>query len=65
MGLISWSEEKIKKLNIWDFGVLKIYLVLVGIVIGAYFSSFVKQYVLVFIVIIVILLIWLLYKVFK
>jgi len=65
MGLMSFWEEKIKRLSIWDFGVLKTYLILIGVVIGAYISSFVKQYVWVIIAIIVILLIWLMYKIFK
>jgi len=65
MGLFKWAESKIKTLNIWDFSVLKIYLLLIGMIIGAYLSSFVKQYLTVIIVIIVIALVWLMYKMFK
>lgn len=65
MGLFKWSEEKIKKFNVWDISVLKTYCLLIGIVIGAYISDFVKQYLWVFIVVIVLLMVKLLYRMFK
>lgn len=43
MGVIQWAEERTKTLNIWDIGVLKIYCVLFGMVVGAYVASFVKD----------------------
>ncbi len=45
MGVIQWAEQRTKALSIWDIGVLKTYCVLFGIIVGAYLSSFVKQYV--------------------
>jgi len=43
VGLIQWAEQRTKGLNIWDIGVLKIYCVLFGMIVGAYVSSFVRQ----------------------
>ena len=45
MGLIQWAEQRTKGLNIWDIGVLKIYCVLFGMIVGAYVSSFVRGHV--------------------
>jgi putative Mn2+ efflux pump MntP len=65
MGLIAWYNEKIKKLNVWDIGALKTYVFLFGLIIGAYFPGFVKQYLWVIIILIILLVIKLIYKVFK
>ena len=43
MGLIQWAEKRTKALNMWDIGVLKIYCVLFGMIVGAYASSFVRD----------------------
>ena len=43
MGLIQWAEERTRALNIWDIGILKIYCVLFGMIVGAYASSFVRN----------------------
>ena len=45
MGVIQWAEERAKSLNLWDIGVLKIYCVLFGMIVGAYVSSFVRDHV--------------------
>ena len=45
MGLIQWAEQRTKGLNIWDIGVLKIYCVLFGMIIGAYVSSYVRGHI--------------------
>lgn len=63
MGLINWSEEKIRALSMWDFAILKIILVLFGMIIGAYFSTFVKQYVWCFVGTFVIGYAWVIYKI--
>lgn len=65
MGLSSWAEEKIHKLTIWDFSIVKVALIIFGIIIGAYVSTFVKQYVWYFVGIFVVLYGILIYKVFK
>ncbi|RLG14367.1 MAG: hypothetical protein DRN66_02270 [Candidatus Nanohalarchaeota archaeon] len=65
MGLIEWSEKKIRKLTIWDFALIKIVLVLFGIVIGAYFSTFVRAHVWHFCSVFIVLYAVLIYRVFK
>lgn len=44
MGLIQWAESKTKGLTIWDIGVLKIYCVLFGVIVGAIASTFVQKH---------------------
>ncbi len=55
MGLIRWAEAKTKALNIWDIGILKIYCVLLGVIVGAYVSSFVQEYVAWFVLAVIVL----------
>ncbi len=55
MGILQWAEKKTKGLTIWDIGVLKVYCVLVGVIVGAYLSSFVKENVLWFVVSVIVL----------
>ena len=49
MGVFQWAERRTNAMTIWDIGVLKIYCVLFGIIVGAYLSPFVKEHVLWFI----------------
>ncbi len=63
MGFMSYWEKKIRQLSIWDFGVMKIALILFGMVLGAYVAGFVHQYVWWFVVVFVVLYIWLVYRV--
>lgn len=65
MDLIKWSENKFKKFTIWDIAIFKTAIVLFGIIIGAYISTFVKTYLWYLIVIFVVLYGYLLYKIFK
>ncbi len=55
MGILQWAEKKTKGLTIWDIGILKVYCVLAGVIVGAYLSSFVKEHVLWFAVTVVLL----------
>ena len=55
MGLIQWAEQRTKALNIWDIGILKIYCVLFGMIVGAYVSSFVRDHVWWFVGVVLIL----------
>ena len=55
MSLIQWAEGKTKALGIWDIGILKIYCVLFGIIVGAYISGYVRQHVWWFVVPVVVL----------
>lgn len=43
MQLLRWAEGRTKALTVWDIGVLKIYCVLFGMIVGAYLSSFVRE----------------------
>jgi len=65
MGIIKWVNQKVKAQNLWDVGVLKIFCLIVGMILGAYNSSFVIQYVWWFGVIAIVLLIWLMYRFLK
>jgi len=53
--IFKWAKKAIKKMKVWDIGMLKILLLLIGVVIGAYFPIFVKQNLYIFIALIVIL----------
>ncbi len=64
MGLIIWAEGKAKRLKFWDFAVLKTALIILGMIIGAYFAVFVKQYVTWFVVAWVVLYTYLLFRMF-
>lgn len=65
MGIMDWYNKKLKNLNVWDIGALKIYVLLFGMIIGAYFPEWVMQNLLIIVAVIVLLMIKLLYKVFK
>ena len=43
MGIIKFLNQKIKSYTVWDIGVLKIFCVIAGMILGAFISSFVKQ----------------------
>ncbi|MDA3840319.1 MAG: hypothetical protein PF572_04480 [Patescibacteria group bacterium] len=65
MNLFRWSENQIRKFNIWDFVVFKIYLFSLGAIVGAYFSQFVIDYVWDFTFVVIASLMWLLYRMFR
>lgn len=44
MGIISWSDKKVKKMNSCDMAFVKIGSMLFGLLLGAYFSVFVSEY---------------------
>ncbi|MEJ2628598.1 MAG: hypothetical protein P8078_08595 [bacterium] len=62
MGIIKWSNQKIKSYTVWDIGVLKIFCVIAGLILGAYVSSFVKQYLWWLIIISIVLFIFLIIR---
>jgi putative Mn2+ efflux pump MntP len=43
VGVITWAEQRTQSLNICDIGILKVYCVLFGMIVGAYVASFVKD----------------------
>jgi len=55
MGVFQWAERKTKGMTIWDIGVLKVYCVLFGVIVGAYLSAFVREQVLWFIAAVLVL----------
>lgn len=65
MGLISWVNKKIPKLNVWDIGCIKWASILFGIIIGAYIADFTKRYIWILIILAVILAIKPIVKFFK
>ena len=62
MGLIQWAEERHKALSIWDIGVLKVYCVLFGMIVGAYVPTFVRGNVWWFVAAVLVLGGWLGFK---
>jgi putative Mn2+ efflux pump MntP len=65
MGLISWANEKIKGLNVWDIGCIKWSSILFGVIVGAYIANFTKQYLWLFIVLAVLIAVKPIYKFLK
>ncbi len=59
-----YFEKKADRMNFWDIGILKIYVMSIGLVVGAFFPTFIKTYLSVFIAIIVITLTYLMYGLF-
>jgi len=43
MSILEWAEQRTSAMTIWDVGVLKIYCVLFGVIVGAYISTLVKE----------------------
>ncbi len=65
MGLFAWAKNRIEKFNIWDIAIFKIYLASLGMIVGAYFSQFVKTNIWIFTSIAVLSGLWMIYKMFK
>ena len=62
MKLIQWTEERARRLTIWDTGVLKTYCVLIGMVFGAYVPAFVTRNVAWFLGAVVVLSVFYVYR---
>jgi len=45
MDIKRWVSYRLKKINLYDFGLVKLYCFLAGMVAGAYSAIFVKTYV--------------------
>ena len=65
MRFIDWVNSKVQAQNIWDIGILKFFVVTVGIILGAYISNFVIQNIWFFVIISIILFILLMYRFIK
>lgn len=55
MDVIEWTQARSEAMTLWDIGVLKIYSVLFGILVGAYSAPFVMRNVWWFLVPLVVL----------
>jgi uncharacterized membrane protein YoaK (UPF0700 family) len=58
--LNKWFEKKIKKIDIWDFALIKTTLIIAGIIIGAYITDFVKEFVWYWVALFVLFYVWML-----
>lgn len=43
MKILEWAEQRTSAMTFWDVGVLKIYCVLFGVIVGSYTAAFVKE----------------------
>jgi len=43
MSLYAWAEARARATTVWDLGLLKVYCVLFGMVVGAYVAPFVLR----------------------
>ncbi|MFC1767085.1 hypothetical protein ACFLZ2_00830 [Candidatus Margulisiibacteriota bacterium] len=55
MYLIKWLENNLKHMNFMDAQFLKTGALLIGVIIGAYFPNFVKDYIIVISIVLVII----------
>ncbi len=65
MRFIDWINSKVQAQNIWDIVILKLFVLTVGIIMGAYISNFVIQNIWFFVIISIILFILLMYRFIK
>ena len=65
MCLMKWMEKKIRKMSTWDMAMTKIALISFGMMVGAYWSSFVRPYVTTLLIIWAVLYIIIAYRFFK
>jgi hypothetical protein len=59
-----YFRKKVDQMGFWDWGMLKIYAFSIGILIGAYYPKFIKQYIWVFIILIAFSFLWLMNSLF-
>ncbi|HIP48433.1 MAG TPA: hypothetical protein EYG92_05650 [Lutibacter sp.] len=59
-----YFRKKVDQMGFWDWGMLKIYAFSVGVVLGAYFPEFIKDYLVFFIVLIAISFVWMMNSLF-
>lgn len=55
MNVIQWAGKRTGALGLWDIGVLKIYCVLFGVIVGAYAANFVRDHVWWFVLLVLVL----------
>ncbi|MCX8083134.1 MAG: hypothetical protein N3D17_07090 [bacterium] len=64
MTLIKWSEDKIHRMNVWDMALVKIICILLGLILGAYTSEFIRHYIWFFLIPVLFLYIIAIYRFF-
>jgi hypothetical protein len=65
MGFVGYWEKKIKKMGFLDVALLKMCLFVIGMIVGAYFSSFVIEQILIFAAVFVLTYLLLMYRLLK
>lgn len=65
MNVFTWADKKVKAQTIWDIGVLKFFCTIVGMILGAYVSTWVIQNVWWLVGVAAASLFWLIIRFFK
>ena len=65
MKIIEWADGRIQKMNHWDIGALKILMLGIGMILGAWFPDFVLSHLGIFIPVLFVLFVRLIWKMFK
>lgn len=65
MKVVEWANRKIKTFNAWYIGALKIFCTICGMVIGAYYPDFIRQYVWWLVAVAAVLFVFLVVKYFR
>ena len=50
MKLIEWCNSKVRSFDIFDIGLLKLLMISVGLIVGAYYPEFIKGHITFFVV---------------
>ena len=50
MGMIDWSEKKIRKMTFWDMALTKCTCIFLGLILGVYVHVFVRQHIWLFLI---------------
>lgn len=62
MGMLEWAEQRLHALTIWDIGVMKLLLLLVGMIAGAFMPLFVRVHLRWFVIIAALLWAFMIYR---
>ncbi|HHS14207.1 MAG TPA: hypothetical protein ENN03_10640 [bacterium] len=64
MNLFQWVDEKVKNQTVWDIGVLKLFCVIIGMILGACWFEFVFRHQMWFIIAAIVLFVILMIRFF-
>ena len=62
MDIVKWGEGKIRKMTFMDMALVKFTCILLGLILGAYASGFIKENILIFIILFILGYITAIYK---